>query len=150
MSGNVVEVLIGALVPVVAAVFVVFAVSTTDIGSVEGYELTAKFDRIDGLNIGADARISGIKVGTVVDQDLDPETFLAVVRMSTADSVQLPLDSSAGVVSDGLLGGKFVSLSPGAEDDVLGPGEEIKFTQASFNIEQLLGKFIFSAGEANP
>ena len=78
MSGNVVEVLIGALVLVVAAVFVVFAVSTTDIGSVQGYELIAEFDRIDGLNIGADVRIGGIKVGTVIDQDLDPVTFLAV------------------------------------------------------------------------
>ena len=150
MSGNVVEVLIGALVLVVAAVFVVFAVSTTDVGSVQGYELTAKFDRIDGLNVGADVRIAGIKIGTVVDQDLDPVTFLAVVHMSIADAVRLPVDTSAGVVSDGLLGGKFMSLSPGAEDDVLGPGGEIKFTQASINIEQLLGKFIFSAGESGP
>ena len=68
--------------------------------------------------------------------------------MSISDAVQLPTDSSAGVVSDGLLGGKFMSLSPGADDDVLGPGEEIRFTQASINIEQLLGKFMFSAGEA--
>lgn len=78
MSGIVVKVLIGALVLVVAVVFVVFAVSTTDIGSVQGYELIAEFDRIDGLNIGADVRIGGIKVGTVIDQDLDPVTFLAV------------------------------------------------------------------------
>ncbi len=148
MSGNVVETLIGAMVLAVAAVFVVFAVTTTDIGTVAGYELTAKFDRIDGLSVGADVRISGIKVGTVIDQDLDPVTFLAVVRMSISDAVQLPTDSSAGVVSDGLLGGKFMSLSPGADDDVLGPGEEIRFTQASINIEQLLGKFMFSAGEA--
>ena len=150
MSGNVVEVLIGALVLVVAAVFVVFAVSTTDIGRVQGYELTAEFDRIDGLNIGADVRISGIKVGTVIDQDLDPVTFLAVVRMSIADSVQLPVDTSAAVVSDGLLGGKFMSLSPGNQDDVLDPDDVIKMTQGSINIEQLLGKFIFSAGESGP
>ena len=150
MNGNVVEVLIGAAVLVVAAVFVVFAVSTSDVGSVSGYELTAKFDRIDGLNIGADVRISGIKVGTVIDQGLDPETYLAVVRMSIRDSVRLPLDSSAGVVSDGLLGGKFLSLSPGADDAMLEPGEEIRFTQASINIEQLLGKFMFSDGEAGP
>ena len=146
MSGNVIETLVGAMVLVVAAVFVIFAVTTTDIGAVQGYELTAKFDRIDGLSVGADVRISGIKVGTVIDQDLDPVTFLAVVRVSIADSVQLPVDSSAGVVSDGLLGGKFMSVSPGGEDDVLGPGEEIRFTQASINIEQLLGKFMFSAG----
>ena len=76
MSGNVVETLIGAMVLAVAAVFVVFAVTTTDIGTVAGYELTAKFDRIDGLSVGADVRISGIKVGTVIDQDLDPVTFL--------------------------------------------------------------------------
>ena len=150
MSGNVVETLIGAMVLVVAAVFVVFAVSTTDVGAVQGYELTAEFDRIDGLNVGADVRISGIKVGTVIDQGLDPETFLAVVRMSIDDSVRLPVDSSASVVSDGLLGGKFMSVSPGNEDEVLTPDDVIKFTQASINIEQLLGKFIFSAGDAGP
>ena len=150
MSGNVVETLIGAMVLVVAAVFVVFAVSTTDVGAVQGYELTAEFDRIDGLNVGADVRISGIKVGTVIDQGLDPETFLAVVRMSIDDSVRLPVDSSASVVSDGLLGGKFMSVSPGNEDEVLPPDDVIKFTQASINIEQLLGKFIFSAGDAGP
>ena len=150
MSGNVVETLIGAMVLVAAAVFVVFAVSTTDVGAVQGYELTAEFDRIDGLNVGADVRISGIKVGTVIDQGLDPETFLAVVRMSIDDSVRLPVDSSASVVSDGLLGGKFMSVSPGNEDEVLAPDDVIKFTQASINIEQLLGKFIFSAGDAGP
>ena len=150
MSGNVVETLIGAMVLAVAAVFVVFAVSTTDVGSVQGYELIAEFDRIDGLNVGADVRISGIKVGTVIGQDLDPETFLAVVRMSIADSVQLPVDTSAAVVSDGLLGGKFMSLSPGNQDDVLDPDDVIKRTQGSINIEQLLGKFMFSAGDAGP
>jgi len=150
MSGNVVETLIGAMVLAVAAVFVVFAVSTTDVGSVQGYELIAEFDRIDGLNVGADVRISGIKVGTVIGQDLDPETFLAVVRMSIADSLQLPVDTSAAVVSDGLLGGKFMSLSPGNQDDVLDPDDVIKRTQGSINIEQLLGKFMFSAGDAGP
>ncbi len=150
MGGNVVETLIGAMVLVVAAVFVVFAVTTTDVGTVQGHELTAKFDRIDGLRVGADVRISGIKVGTVIDQDLDPVTFLAVVRMSIDDTVQLPVDSSASVVSDGLLVGKFMSLSPGNEDEVLGPDDVIEFTQASINIEQLVGNFIFSAGDAGP
>ena len=82
MNGNIFEALIGAVVLVVAAVFLVFAFSSANVGTVQGYEITAAFDRIDGLGLGADVRMSGIKIGTVIDQRLDPETFLAVVHMS--------------------------------------------------------------------
>lgn len=70
--------------------------------------------------------------------------------MSIAESVQLSVDTSAAVVSDGPLGGKFMSLSPGNQDDVLDPDDVIKMTQGSINIEQLLGRFVFSAGECGP
>ncbi len=71
MNGNLFEALIGAVVLVVAAVFLVFAFTTADIGTVQGYQVVAKFDRVDGLNIGSDVRLSGIKVGTVTSQELD-------------------------------------------------------------------------------
>jgi phospholipid/cholesterol/gamma-HCH transport system substrate-binding protein len=143
VGGNVIETLVGAFVLVVAAAFVIFAVSRTDVGAVQGYEVVANFDRIDGLSVGADVRVSGIKVGTVIEQTLNTETYFAVVRMSVDPAVRLPVDSSAAVISDGLLGGKFMALTPGAEEDMIEPGGKILYTQASISLEQLIGKFVF-------
>lgn len=85
MGGNIVETVIGAVVIAFATIFLVFAYQTADIGAADGgVELIAKFDRIDGLQIGSDVRISGIKVGTVIEQEIDPESYLAIVTMSRA------------------------------------------------------------------
>ena len=119
MNGNLFEALIGAVVLVVAGVFLVFAFTTADIGSVQGYQVVARFDRVDGLNIGSDVRLSGIKVGTVTSMELDHETFLAVVLMSVEPEVKLPKDSSAQIVTDGLLGGKFMAIVPGGDPDTI-------------------------------
>ncbi|MCH8188508.1 MAG: outer membrane lipid asymmetry maintenance protein MlaD [Proteobacteria bacterium] len=147
MNGNLFEALIGALVLLVAGFFLVFAFTTADIGAVQGYEVVAKFDRVDGLNIGSDVRLSGIKVGTVVSQDLDRETFLAVVRMTIESDVRLPKDSSAQIVTDGLLGGKFMAIVPGGDPDYIEPGGEITFTQGPLILENLIGQFVFGAGD---
>jgi len=148
MGRNLVETLLGAVVLVVAGLFVVFAYSTTNVRPVRGYEVIAKFERIDGLTTGSDVKLSGIKVGTIVEQKLEPETYLAVVRMSIESSIKLPTDTVAQVVSEGLLGGNFIALVPGGADKMIPAGGEIKFTQAPVNIVQLLGKFIFGAGES--
>jgi phospholipid/cholesterol/gamma-HCH transport system substrate-binding protein len=145
MGGNLVETLIGAVVLAVAAGFLFFAYGRTDVGAVVGYQVTAKFERVDGLNVGSDVRMSGIKVGTVLDQTLDGESFLAVVRLSIDPSIKLPEDSSAEVVSDGLLGSKYMSLVPGGAEDVIEDGGEILYTQSSVSLEQLIGKFMFSS-----
>ncbi|MBM3516624.1 MAG: outer membrane lipid asymmetry maintenance protein MlaD [Alphaproteobacteria bacterium] len=149
MNDNVFETVVGAVVLVVAAVFAVYAVSSTDVGSVEGYELNARFERVDGLAPGADVRVSGIKVGSVIEQRLDPATYQAIVRMSIDPAVRLPVDTSAGVVSDGLLGGKYMSLSPGGEEAMLESGGEIRYTQASISLEQLIGKFVFGGADSS-
>lgn len=146
MNGNLFEALIGAVVLVVAAVFLVFAFSSADIGSVQGYQVVAKFDRVDGLNVGSDVRLSGIKVGTVTDQELDHETFLAVVRMNIEPDIGLPKDSSAQIVTDGLLGGKFMAIVPGGDPENIEPGGEITFTQSPIILENLIGQLIFGAG----
>ena len=146
MKGNLFEALIGAVVLAVAVVFLGFAFTNSDVGSVQGYDVVAKFDRVDGLNVGSDVRLSGIKVGTVVDQTLDTETYLAVVRLSIDPAVQLPLDSSAQIISESLLGGRFMALVPGGDIDMIKPGGEIKFTQGSMILENLIGQLIFSAG----
>lgn len=148
MTSNLVETLMGAVVLIVAALFLGFAYSSTNMSPVGGYEVTAKFDRVDGLNTGSDVKISGIKVGTVLSEKLDPDTFLAVVTLSLQNNVKLPTDTVAQVSSEGLLGGNFMSLVPGSSDKNIPPGGEIKYTQAPVNLMQLLGKFIFNTGQA--
>lgn len=143
MSRSIVETLMGAFVLAVAIAFVVFAYSRTTVATVSGYGVTAKFNRLDGLARGADVRISGIKVGSVLDMSLDPVTFQAVARLSIDPAYKLPADSSISIVSDGLLGGKYASIEPGGADEVIEPGGEIKYTQSSILLEQLIGKLVF-------
>src|SRR5262245_42887066 len=108
MGRNLVETLMGAVVLVVAGLFLAFAYSVTNVRTNGGYELTANFERIDGLAIGADVRISGIRVGSVTDTRLEPDSFLAIVRLTVNPSIHLPVDSTASVSNDGLLGGSFL------------------------------------------
>ena len=145
MKTNLLEVVMGALVLSVFTFFVIFAYSSSQWQTTKGYEVIAKFDRIDGLLRGSDVRLSGVKVGTVKDIHLDPASFLAVVHIALASEVTLPKDSAAEIVSDGLLGGKVLALVPGGEDESINPGGEIMYTQAAVSLESLIGKFIFSA-----
>ncbi|MGE0723648.1 MAG: outer membrane lipid asymmetry maintenance protein MlaD [Alphaproteobacteria bacterium] len=149
MRHNVIEAVIGAVVLAVAAIFVVFAYSSAGISTPAGYPLLARFERIDGVGVGTDVRVSGIKVGTVTGLVLDPKTYLAEVRMSIDPTVRLPTDTVAAVSSSGLLGDKFLGLVPGGEEKTIEPGGVIKYTQASVSIEELLGKFMFSQGGAD-
>ena len=145
MRGNVIETVMGAVVIAVAALFMVFAYKTSQLRSVSGYEVTADFARVDGIRQGSDVRISGIKIGSVVAEVLDPKTFLANVRMSIDPSVQLPDDTVAEIISAGLLGDKYMSLVPGGSDKVIPPGGKITYTQSSVSLENLIGQMMFSA-----
>jgi len=144
MTHNLLETLLGAVVLVAAIVFVVFAYGSSQLNGSDGYELIARFDRVDGLDPGSDVRISGIKVGSVIAQSLDPGTFRAEVRFTMRADVELPSDTSAAVVSNGLLGGKYLALVPGGDEEILEPGDEVALTQSSVNFEDLIGKMIFS------
>lgn len=148
MGGNLVETLIGAVVLAVAAVFLVFAYNRADVGTVSGYELTAKFDKVDGIQVGSDVLMSGIKVGTVTSQQLDPESYLAVVRFTVRENISVPEDSAVKIASNGLLGDKYLALEPGGSDVKLKPGSEIQFTQGSVDILDLIGKAIYSGAGA--
>ena len=110
--------------------------------------MIASFDNASGLSAGTDVRMAGVKIGTVAANDLDPETFLAKVTMNIDDNIKLPTDTSARIIPDGLLGGNFVSLEPGGEEELIKDGGVINFTQGSINVVDLLGRFIFSAAEA--
>jgi phospholipid/cholesterol/gamma-HCH transport system substrate-binding protein len=147
MNGNLVETLIGAVVLLVAGFFLAFAYTTGGVGGsrMNGYELQARFNRADGLVNGGDVRLSGIKIGTITKQALDPKTFDAIVTFSVDSRYQLPDDSAVKIASEGLLGGNFISVEPGGSDAVLKPGAEVKFTQGSVNLMDLIGQAIFSA-----
>ena len=148
MKGNLFEALIGAVVLAVAAFFLVFAFSTTDVGAVDGYEVTATFDRVDGVNAGADVRMSGIKIGSVTKLELDPQTFLAKATLNISSSVELPNDSSAEITTEGLLGGKYMAIVPGGAEDVIAAGGKIQFTQSSISLEGLIGRIGFGLGDS--
>lgn len=138
------ELLTGAVILLIAVGFLGYAVAHSGRTVSSGYALNAKFDKIDGLSVGSDVRLAGVKVGSVSDTKLDPQSYLAVVTLNLQDNIKLPKDSSAEVTSDGLLGGKFLSLTPGGDSTMLPPGGTITITQSSISLEQLLGKFIFS------
>jgi phospholipid/cholesterol/gamma-HCH transport system substrate-binding protein len=146
MTRNLLETLLGAVVLIVAVGFLAFAYRTSQVQENGGYELIARFDKVDGLERGSDVRISGIKVGTVLDQALDPETYRAEVRFSLREDVRLPADTSAAVVSNGLLGGKYLALVPGGDIEMLEAGDEVTLTQSAVNLEDLIGHMIFSQG----
>jgi phospholipid/cholesterol/gamma-HCH transport system substrate-binding protein len=148
MRGNVIETVMGAVVLVVAAVFLFFAYSTSQFRSVSGYEVGANFERIDGVKEGSDVRIGGIKVGSIVSARLDPKTFLADVRISVEPSIKLPDDTVAEIVSAGLLGDKYLSLVPGGSDKDIPPGGRIKYTQSAVSLEHLIGQMMFSPSSA--
>jgi len=140
---NIVETIVGALVLVVAGVFVFYAFAKSDRNGPAGYEIIARFDRIDGLKRGADVTLSGVKVGTVTGFDLDRKTYQAVVRMLVSSNVSLPADTHAKIVSESLLGGMVVVLEPGGDTKMLPAGGEIQVTQGAIPLSELIAKFMF-------
>jgi phospholipid/cholesterol/gamma-HCH transport system substrate-binding protein len=150
MKGNVIETVMGAVVLVVAALFLFFAYSTSQLRSVKGYELNANFEHIDGIRDGSDVRISGIKVGSVLTTHARPEDVSRDGAMSVEPSIKLPDDTVAEIVSSGLLGDKYMSLVPGGSDKDLPPGGRIKFTQSSVSLEHLIGQMMFSPPGKKP
>jgi len=145
MGRHAVETVLGAVVLLVAGMFLFFAYSTAQVQTIQGYELTAKFFKIGGLTAGSDVRINGIKVGTVRSSRLDKETFDAVVTMSITPDIKLPTDTVAMIGSEGIVGGKYVRLEPGVEKDFLAAGGEITNTKDFRSLEDQVGEIIFLA-----
>jgi len=143
MAGHRAEVLTGAAVLLAAAAFVLYAgqITARGTGAVGSYDLKASFRSVEGVKVGTDVRLAGVKVGTVTALTLNPQTFYADATLTVQDQVQLPDDSAALVSSEGLLGGNFVELVPGGSIDNLAPGSEILDTQGAVSIIQLMMKF---------
>jgi len=146
MRRNVIETVLGAAVLLVAIVFVVFAFSTTGVSTVEGYKVQARFDNAAGVTPGTDVRMSGVKVGSVVKQKLNPKTYFAEVTLAIQENIELPTDTSARIVPDGLLGSNYVMLEPGGARETIAQGGEIQYTQGAINIVDMVSRLMFSDG----
>jgi phospholipid/cholesterol/gamma-HCH transport system substrate-binding protein len=148
MRRNVIETILGAAVILVAAVFVVFAFSTTGMQNVDaGYTVTASFDNAQGINRGTDVRMSGVKIGRVVEQRLNRETYFAEVTMAIDEQIALPADTSARIVPEGLLGGNYVNLEPGGAQETIPEGGRIQYTQGAVNLMDMIGRLMFSGNQ---
>lgn len=143
------ETLMGLAVLAVAAGFLVMALGATDAGNSRGYELSARFLKVGGLERGSDVRISGVKVGTVIERNLDPQTFEAVVRFTVRDDIRLPADTEAGITSEGLLGGMYLRLFPGRSAERLDEGAQLARTRDFQTLEDTVSEIIFLATDSN-
>lgn len=148
MSESTSEVLAGAAVLAAAIGFLVYAGQSAGLSrGADSYTLTASFRSVEGISIGTDVRLAGVKVGAVTDLSLNPATFFADATISVQNSVALPEDSAILISSEGLLGGNFVELIPGGSLENLDPGAEIEDTQGSVSLISLLMKFVGGAAE---
>jgi phospholipid/cholesterol/gamma-HCH transport system substrate-binding protein len=143
MNKKPVETIMGIVVLFIAAFFLYFAYRVSDLQAVKGYEVSATFLKVGGLNIGADVRINGVKIGTVISQRLNNEDYNAEVVLSIAPDISLPKDSSAVIASNGLMGNKFIRIEPGKSSDVLKSGDKIINTKDFKTLEDMVGEVIF-------
>lgn len=144
------EILAGAAVLAVAAGFALYAVQGSGVVSQpESYPLTASFRSVEGVSVGTDVRLAGVKVGTVTGLALNPETFFADATISMRNDVTLPVDSTIMISSEGLLGGTFVEVQPGGALETLEPGGEIEDTQGAVSLITLLMKFAGGGAEGD-
>lgn len=146
MKNDILETALGAIVILIAVSFFSYMFLKTDSGPTSGYELMARFSRVDGITPGSDVRLSGIKIGTVSSQSLDPVSYMAVIHLTIRDDIEVPDDSSVKITSEGLLGGNYLNLEPGGSEDMLADGDEIQFTQGSIDLMSLIGQAIFAVG----
>ena len=144
MKENKLEVIIGAVVIAVALGFVIFLYQSTglSVSNSKHYELKADFRSADGIHVGTDVRLAGVKVGTVSDLSLNVETYRAEAELAIENEVDIPEDSALTVSSEGLLGGNFIEIIPGASYEYMQPGDEFLDTQGSVSLISLLLKFV--------
>lgn len=148
MSENTTEVIVGTAVLAVAVGFLIYVGQATGYSRDTGeYDLTASFRSAEGVGVGTDVRLAGVKVGSIRELELNPETFRADTKLAIVEGIQLPDDTSIAIASEGLLGGNFVELIPGGSPFNLEPGDEIEDTQSSVSIVTLLLRFVSGNGE---
>lgn len=148
MSQNKTEVLVGGGVLAVALGFLIYAAQITGVGVASAsYPLTASFRSLEGVNVGTDVRLAGVKIGSVEGVELNSETFRADMMINIVNGVEIPDDSAITIASEGLLGGNFVEIVPGGSPFMLEPEAEIEDTQSAVSLISLLLKFVSGSGE---
>lgn len=131
------------------AALVFLALHATDGGALKdgGYRVVAEFSNVGGLKARANVSLGGVRVGSVESIDLDPETFSARVVMVIGDQYRnLPEDTSASILTSGILGDQYIGLEPGGAPDMLKDGDRIMITQSALVLEQLISRFLFNSG----
>lgn len=136
------------LVGIAAIAYLSFSVGGLTLGSNGGLRLFATFDQIGGLKPRAKVEISGVRVGEVETIGLDDD-LRARVQLNLRRDLKLPVDTTASIVTSGLLGDQYISLQIGGEEDMLKSGEEITFTESAVILERLIGQFIHSTNVDN-
>jgi phospholipid/cholesterol/gamma-HCH transport system substrate-binding protein len=151
MGRNVIETILGAVVLIMAGLFLSFAYSSADLQKVKGYTVNAYFPMVDGVKDGTDVKINGVKVGSVSNLGLvttpGPNEYKVDVKMTITPNVRLPMDTIAMVASESLLGGKYMALEVGVEEDMIktdGTGR-ITHTQAPMRLDDLIGQLIYGS-----
>lgn len=149
MNRRFAETAVGAVVVAIAVWFLVFAYNSGDFRPVAGYALSAKFNSVGGLAPGNDVRIGGVKIGSVLDQRIDPADFRAIIVFTVRSDLKLPEDTVAAITSDGLLGGKYLRLEPGRATAMLAANGMLKNTRDALSLEDMLGRAIFLLSEGD-
>ena len=151
MKEETLHIWIGAFVFLLGAVFMIYSYASdaqpSANGGGDGFYLSAQFSAVDGVGVGSPVLLAGIPVGKVVRQELDPETHSAILTFSIDEELELPIDSVAEVTSDGVFGGKYIRIEPGADIELLENGDPFEFVQDSVILEELLEKIITRAEE---
>ena len=144
MKENILEIVVGCIVIIIAITFVFFTISSTGIKK-KGWYINAEFGNIGGLKVGDDVVIAGIKVGEVLSNKLDSQTFIAIVKLNLEKNISIPDDSIAKISSESLLGGQYVEIIPGASNIMFNEEQTIYNTRDPVSISDLLGQAVFSA-----
>ncbi len=147
------EISVGIFVAAGIAALLVLAVNVSNVSTFHSgsqYTVKASFDNISGLKERSAVTIAGVTVGRVKQIDVDPVTFEAVVQMNIDGKYnEIPVDSSAGIYTAGLLGEKYVGIEPGGAPDFLKENSEIRLTQSSIVLEKLISQFLFSQSDSD-
>jgi phospholipid/cholesterol/gamma-HCH transport system substrate-binding protein len=146
------ESLVGAAVIALAIGFFFYASKTAGVGGAvsSGYHVIAEFDNAEGINVGTDVRLAGIKIGTVTRQNLNPENYMARLELTLDPKVSLSDDTAAKVTSEGLLGAKFISMEPGGSETKLAEGSTMSLTQGAVDIWSLISSAMFDKAKSAP
>ena len=142
------EALVGLAVVLIALTFVLYAWQRTG-GSGGGMRVTALFPSANGIAVGTDVRVAGLRVGQVTGHKLDQQSFQAEVTLALDDTLRIPADSSAAITAESLLGGSYVALVPGGASEPMKHGDVIVETQGSVDMMSLIGGVINRSGDGN-